>query len=104
MLAGLPMIRVPRALSPLPDVPKPTIAKAVSLSSADKCTQNYVHREIMVVLCIRADGFTLSTGRVSYSCDRPYKKRLRTSLAEVGARKVFFYRRWNQKVLQTVFS
>ncbi|GBO23051.1 hypothetical protein AVEN_99625-1 [Araneus ventricosus] len=90
MLAGLPMIFVPRALSPLPDVPKPPVAKAVSLSSADKRTQDYVHREIMVVLCIHADGFTLSTGRVSYSCDRPSKKRLRTSLAEIGARKVFF--------------
>ncbi|GBM36348.1 hypothetical protein AVEN_176049-1 [Araneus ventricosus] len=85
MLAGLPMIPVPRALSPLPDVPKPPVAKAVSLSLADKRSQDYVHREIMVVLCIRADGFTLSTGRVSYSCDRPSKKRLRTSLAEICA-------------------
>ncbi|GBN95865.1 hypothetical protein AVEN_101337-1 [Araneus ventricosus] len=90
MLAGLPMICVPRALSPLPDVPKPPIAKAVSLSPPDKRTQDYVHREIMVELCIRADGFILSTGRVSYFCDRPSKKRLRTSLAEIGARKVFF--------------
>ncbi|GBO13910.1 hypothetical protein AVEN_186785-1 [Araneus ventricosus] len=84
------MIRVPRVLSPLPDVPKPPVAKAASLSSAEKCTQDHVHREIMVVLCIRADGFTLSTGRVSYSCDRPSKKRLRTILAEIGARKVYF--------------
>ncbi|GBM09675.1 hypothetical protein AVEN_74873-1 [Araneus ventricosus] len=90
MLAGLPMIQVPRALSPLPDVPNPPVAKAVSLSSAGKCTQDYVHREMMVVVCIRADGFILSTGRMPYSCDRPSKKRLRTSSAEIGARKVFF--------------
>ncbi|GBN16708.1 hypothetical protein AVEN_49353-1 [Araneus ventricosus] len=71
-----------RALSPLPDVRKPPITKAVSSSSAG-CTQDYVHREIMVVLCIRV--FTLSTGRISYSCDRPSKKLLRKYLAEMGA-------------------
>ncbi|GBM65444.1 hypothetical protein AVEN_71123-1 [Araneus ventricosus] len=88
MLAGLPMIRVPRPLSPLPD--EPLVTKAVPLSSAGKCTQDYLHREIMVVLCIRADGFTHSTRRVSYSFDRPSKKHLKTSFAEMGARKVFF--------------
>lgn len=90
MLAALPMFRVPIALSPLPESPrKPPVAKAV-VPTSTPVFQDYHHQETMAILCIDPEGFTLSTGRVSYASDGLSKKLLRSTLNRSGASKLFF--------------
>ncbi|GBN48736.1 hypothetical protein AVEN_135684-1 [Araneus ventricosus] len=86
-MLGLPMLAIPRALSPIPDE-KPRAVPSFSVPAPS--SQVFRHQKIMVVLTIDGKGFTVTTGRVSYSSDQPARKLLRKVLANTGAQKVFF--------------
>ncbi|GBO04326.1 hypothetical protein AVEN_264797-1 [Araneus ventricosus] len=84
---GLPMPAIPRALSPIPDE-KPRAVSSFSIPAPS--SQVFRHQKIMFALPIGGKGFTVTTGRVSYSSDQHSRKLLRKVLANIGAQKVFF--------------
>ncbi|GBM06280.1 hypothetical protein AVEN_82593-1 [Araneus ventricosus] len=96
-MLGLPVLAIPRALFPIPDE-KPRAVSSFSIPAPS--SQVFRHQKIMFVLTIGGKGFTVTTGRVSYSSVQHSRKLLRKVLANIGAQSLF-HRRLDKELLQT---
>ncbi|GBM29177.1 hypothetical protein AVEN_27794-1 [Araneus ventricosus] len=97
-MLGLPMLQIPRALSPIPPS-----SLSCSRKYGPKISQDYVHKIIMVVLCIGKSAFTLSTGQVSYSYDASSRKVLKKLLYDISPEKIFFTDAGTKRFYKTFF-